>query len=161
MGRLRAPLPLTFAGARGLGAPTVGGSCYVQTLRHSCGDIWVGGGRKRLRKPPNPSYARATERERNRRTSARSASRSTGVYLLTATFCTPRRFLLREEVAYYTYPAGKLVGTLNATARGLCSDTSGNVFLVNEGGIGEYAHGGTSLINTLGSPPLQLLELFR
>jgi hypothetical protein len=54
-------------------------------------------------------------------------------------------------VTYYTYPAAKLIGTLNATARGLCSDTSGNVFTVNDGAIGEYAHGGTSLINTLGN----------
>ena len=54
-------------------------------------------------------------------------------------------------VTYYTYPAGELVGTLNATARGLCSDTRGNVFVINEGSISEWAHGGTSPIKTLGS----------
>ncbi len=56
-----------------------------------------------------------------------------------------------QLVAYYTYPAGELVGTLNATARGLCSDTKGNVFLINDGYIQEFAHGGTSPINEFGN----------
>ncbi|MFY9738170.1 MAG: hypothetical protein WAK11_03870 [Candidatus Cybelea sp.] len=54
-------------------------------------------------------------------------------------------------VAYYTYPAGKLVGTLSTGGRGLCSDSRGNVFVVNDGGILEFAHGGTSPINILGN----------
>ncbi len=56
-----------------------------------------------------------------------------------------------QLVAYYTYPAGELVGTLNATARGLCSDTKGNVFLIGDGYIQEFAHGGTSPINEFGN----------
>lgn len=54
-------------------------------------------------------------------------------------------------VTYYTYPAGTLIGTLNATARGLCSDAKGNVFVVGDGSITEFAHGGTKPINTLGN----------
>jgi hypothetical protein len=53
-------------------------------------------------------------------------------------------------VAYYTYPGAELVGTLNETGRGLCSDTSGDVFVVDGGVIDEYAHGGTNRINRLG-----------
>ncbi len=51
-------------------------------------------------------------------------------------------------VTYYTYPAGELVGALNAGAFGLCSDPSGNIFVVDRDSITEFAHGGTSPINT-------------
>ena len=51
-------------------------------------------------------------------------------------------------IAYYSYPAGALVGTLNAGGIGLCSDASGNIFVVNHYSITEFAHGGTSPINT-------------
>jgi hypothetical protein len=54
-----------------------------------------------------------------------------------------------DLVTYYTYPASKLVATLNATARGLCSDSQGNIFIVNSSSITEFAHGGTSPINTI------------
>jgi len=51
-------------------------------------------------------------------------------------------------VTYYTYPAGDLVGTLNESGSGLCSDTSGDIFVVNRYSTTEFAHGGTSPINT-------------
>jgi hypothetical protein len=63
----------------------------------------------------------------------------------------PRKNTTPGDVAYYTYPAGELVGTLNAKARGLCTDAGGNVFVVNDGAIYEFAHGGTTPINTLGN----------
>jgi hypothetical protein len=54
------------------------------------------------------------------------------------------------EVLAYTYPGGRLVGKLGdfGNPGGLCSDTSGNVFVTFGGfeglnpGIEEYAHGG-------------------
>lgn len=63
-------------------------------------------------------------------------------------------------VAYvYSYPQGQLVGTLTNLegAAGECSDSNGNVFIatVSQSGTGtiyEYAHGGTTPIQTLTDP---------
>lgn len=61
-----------------------------------------------------------------------------------------------NEVYAYTYPGGKLVGTLAGFARllGLCSDTKGDVFVVDAGAseIVKYAHGGTAAIASLSDP---------
>jgi hypothetical protein len=51
-----------------------------------------------------------------------------------------------------SYPEGKLVSILSISSKpqGLCSDTNGNVFVTEDSGaVVEYAHGGTSPINTL------------
>jgi hypothetical protein len=60
------------------------------------------------------------------------------------------------EVDILTYPQDQLVGTitLSAAAHDLCSDTSGNVWVVagilnGESWVYEYAHGGTTPIKTL------------
>lgn len=58
-----------------------------------------------------------------------------------------------NDVFVYTYPKGKLVGTLTGfnEPSGECVDKKGNVFIANfgESEILEYAHGGTSAIKTL------------
>ena len=63
---------------------------------------------------------------------------------------------LGGEVYVYSYPAGKLVGTLTVTGtpQGDCVDKAGNIWITDDiiGGpqkILEYAHGGTSPIRTL------------
>ncbi len=59
-------------------------------------------------------------------------------------------------VDVFTFPRGKLVGTLTgfASAYGLCSDNKGNVFVTDwyRQDITEYAHGGTKPIATLADP---------
>ena len=65
-------------------------------------------------------------------------------------------------VYVYTYPQGKLVGTLTGFAEpfGECTDSAGDVFIVassstsssSSSTIYEYAHGGTSPIATLTDP---------
>jgi len=62
-----------------------------------------------------------------------------------------------DSVAIYSYPQGKLEGTLKGgfyLATGECVDKSGDVFVVNVGNakIFEYAHGGTKRLATLDSP---------
>ncbi len=61
-----------------------------------------------------------------------------------------------KTVRIYSYPHGKLVGTLKHfyLATGMCVDKSGNVFIVDigYGKIFEYAHGGKIRLNTLASP---------
>jgi hypothetical protein len=61
----------------------------------------------------------------------------------------------------YTYPQGRLVGTLTGFAEpfGECTDSAGNVFIVaysngstSASTIYEYAHGGTKPIATLSDP---------
>jgi hypothetical protein len=55
-------------------------------------------------------------------------------------------------ITVYSYPTGKLVGTLSASdPTGLCVDRHGDVFVANSlgGNIAEYAHGGTKPIETL------------
>jgi hypothetical protein len=69
-----------------------------------------------------------------------------------------------ENVLVYSFPKGKLVGTLTSfpySPQGLCSDRHGNVFFVGEGKqsqslIYEYAHGGSDPITTLTDPGLGL-----
>ncbi len=61
-----------------------------------------------------------------------------------------------NDVYVYSYPKGKLVGTLTDAEYpwGLCSDKKGNVFIPgqNQSEIFEYAHGGTTPIATLNDP---------
>ncbi|HEY2473943.1 MAG TPA: hypothetical protein VGI19_03995 [Candidatus Cybelea sp.] len=62
-------------------------------------------------------------------------------------------------VTAYTYPGGKLVGTLNNfdNPYGICSDSHGNVYVTDSrfSKIYEYAHGGTKVIRTLRDPLYQ------
>jgi hypothetical protein len=61
-----------------------------------------------------------------------------------------------EDVYVYSYPKGKLVGTLTGfeTPQGECVDSAGDVFITNTEAaqILEYAHGGTSPIATISDP---------
>jgi hypothetical protein len=61
-----------------------------------------------------------------------------------------------NDVYVYTYPKGKLVGTLTGfnEPQGECVDRGGNVFIANTGTsqLIEYVHGGTSPIATLNDP---------
>ena len=90
--------------------------------------------------PQRVAAASQSEELRHRLRRAHVASSSYGDLLYVA----PNN----AAVTYYTYPAGELVGTLNASGSGLCSDTSGNIFVVDRYSITEFAHGGTSPINT-------------
>lgn len=60
------------------------------------------------------------------------------------------------DVYVYSYPKGKLVGTLTGLndPTGVCSDKTGDVWVANEGAsnLVEYTHGGTSPIATLNDP---------
>jgi hypothetical protein len=51
-----------------------------------------------------------------------------------------------------TYPQGQLVGSIAATGVGMCTDTSGNVFMTSQNAVTEYAHGGTTPIATVRIP---------
>jgi hypothetical protein len=53
------------------------------------------------------------------------------------------------NVFVYTYPDVELVGRLSGVVGALCSDRSGDVFVVEEHSVLEFAHGGTTPINTL------------
>jgi hypothetical protein len=57
----------------------------------------------------------------------------------------------RDHVSVFSYPKGKLEGTLRGFSGGECADNAGNVFITNrpEGEVSEFAHGGTSPIATL------------
>jgi len=59
----------------------------------------------------------------------------------------------RGSVYMYTYPAGKLVGLIRGfhSPAGLCSDSKGNVFVVNTNDLDvlEFKHGGTKSIQEL------------
>jgi hypothetical protein len=61
-----------------------------------------------------------------------------------------------NDVLVYSYPAGKLTGTLTGfdTPTGICSNKAGDVFILNGNGttVEMYAHGGTSPIRTLNLP---------
>jgi hypothetical protein len=61
-----------------------------------------------------------------------------------------------NDVLVYSYPAGKLVGTLTGfeTPTGICSNKAGEVFILNGNGttVEVYSHGGTSPIRTLNLP---------
>ncbi len=74
---------------------------------------------------------------------ARTSSTSSNVYTITV----------------YSYPKGKLVGTLSDFSKpyGECVDKSGNVYITDSsfGKIYEYAHGGTKPIRALKDPSYQ------
>jgi hypothetical protein len=61
-----------------------------------------------------------------------------------------------DDVYVYSYPNGKMVGTLTGFAApyGQCTDKSGNVFITQfeASDVTEYAHGGTNPIKTLDTP---------
>lgn len=61
-----------------------------------------------------------------------------------------------RDVRVYTYPRGKLVGTLTgfASPEGMCVDKTGDVWITDRTGFDviEYAHGGTNPIATLNLP---------
>jgi hypothetical protein len=61
-----------------------------------------------------------------------------------------------NDVKVYSYPHGKLVGTLTGfqTPQGMCVDKKGDVYITNSGlaQILEYAHGGTASIATVSDP---------
>ena len=53
----------------------------------------------------------------------------------------------------FSWPSGKPIGQLNHPSYNLCSDTDGNVWVLDGSTtLYEYAHGGTSPINTLSLP---------
>ncbi|HET6274542.1 MAG TPA: hypothetical protein VFE16_01225 [Candidatus Cybelea sp.] len=58
------------------------------------------------------------------------------------------------SVCVFSFPKAKLVGSLDvADPNGACSDSGGNVYIVGEPDVFEYAHGGTNPIRTLTLPP--------
>ncbi len=61
-----------------------------------------------------------------------------------------------NDVKVYSYPRGKLVGTLTGfqTPQGICVDKNGHVYITNSSAaeILEYAHGGTAPIATIADP---------
>jgi hypothetical protein len=61
-----------------------------------------------------------------------------------------------NDVEVYSYPGGKLKGTLTGfqTPSGVCSNKTGDVFILNGNGtsVEVFAHGGSSPIRTLGLP---------
>ncbi len=65
----------------------------------------------------------------------------------------------RQTVEIFSYPSGQQVGELDIRhPNGLCSDPNGDVFVVADGSVLEYAHGGTTPIATVKSKfgfPLQ------
>ncbi len=64
--------------------------------------------------------------------------------------------VLTNDVYAYSYSTHQLMGTLTGfeTPYGLCTDKSGDVWVVNDGAseMVEYAHGGTGSIATLSDP---------
>jgi len=66
--------------------------------------------------------------------------------------------LNQHDVTFYSYPKGKLLGTIKNKdfylADGACVDKKGNVYVANYGTdqLFEYAHGGTTLLRTLKPP---------
>ena len=56
-----------------------------------------------------------------------------------------------NSVYVYTYPGGKQIGklTIDNASGGICSDTSGNVYVIGSGQVLQYAHGGTTPLETL------------
>jgi hypothetical protein len=53
------------------------------------------------------------------------------------------------QVTVFSYPGGRQVGMLSVSgANGLCSDKAGNVYIVEDPDVVEYAHGGTYPIAT-------------
>jgi hypothetical protein len=58
----------------------------------------------------------------------------------------------QSEVFILSYPQGQLVGSIAIATQGMCSDTQGNVYLLNQNAAIEYAHGGTRAIRTVHIP---------
>jgi hypothetical protein len=61
-----------------------------------------------------------------------------------------------DAIVMLTYPGGQLVGSFSPPylAWNLCSDSSGNVWIPSEEAVFEYAHGGTTPIQTLSAAGL-------
>jgi len=59
-----------------------------------------------------------------------------------------------EGACVMSYPSGDLVSsiTLSGDKEGSCSDSAGNVFITNDTQVVEYAHAGTTPIETLALP---------
>jgi hypothetical protein len=53
-----------------------------------------------------------------------------------------------------SYPDGKLEGTIDVGAYGVCADTSGNVFIPSGSSTYEYSHGSTAPSATGSSPTI-------
>jgi hypothetical protein len=51
-----------------------------------------------------------------------------------------------------SYPAGKIVGTIDVGALGACADPRGNVYLTESESLAEYSNGGTKPISTISVP---------
>lgn len=51
-----------------------------------------------------------------------------------------------------SYPGGTVVGSVDTSGSAACADSKGNVFITSSTTVVEYAHGGTSPINTLSLP---------
>ena len=57
------------------------------------------------------------------------------------------------RVYFYTYPGGRLVGSIPGGGSQLCSDQDGNVFVAaTDVGVVEWAHGGTKVIGVFSDP---------
>lgn len=67
---------------------------------------------------------------------------------------------LDSQVDVFSYPKGKLVGTIGgfSTPQGMCADKNGNVWITSSNSyqIFEFAHGGTTPIVTLALPGPQI-----
>jgi hypothetical protein len=59
--------------------------------------------------------------------------------------------------SFYTYPGLQYVGSI-AGGTGLCSDKLGNVYVVYDGGWTEYAHGGTTPIQSYSNSQYNFLH---
>ena len=57
-------------------------------------------------------------------------------------------------ICVFSYPRGKIIGSLATIGQSVCADGSGNVFITQNQHVIEYAHGGTSPIATLTLPGL-------
>lgn len=86
---------------------------------------------------------------------ARVAHRSGGSWMAPGTADSDLLYVsdAKGVVDVFTFPAGAPVGELTGfqSPAGLCSDSSGNVFVVNTNGsdVLEYAHGGTKAVRTI------------
>jgi hypothetical protein len=59
--------------------------------------------------------------------------------------------------SFYTYPGLQYVGSIEG-GTGLCSDKTGDVYVVYDGGWTEYAHGGTTPIQTYSNSQYNFLH---
>jgi hypothetical protein len=84
--------------------------------------------------------------------SAISANSSVGDLLYAAGYSDSQG----PQVFMLSYPQGQLVGKISEEAQGMCSDSSGNVYLLDRNAAIEYAHGSTTPIKTLRIPGAEL-----